>query len=90
LLKALACALSRSWDVHSFFTARNGVEALVKLRESRPWLILLDLWMPEMDGWRFREEQQRVGDSPLAAVPVLLTAARDLSGKPVRPEASRF
>ena len=39
-------------------TAANGREALAILREWRPDLILLDLMMPEMDGWEFRGEQR--------------------------------
>src|SRR5215211_5277380 len=59
-------------------TASNGVEPLATLQESTPCLILLDLWMSEMDGWSFREEQRRLSDSALAAVPVvILTAGLD-------------
>jgi CheY-like chemotaxis protein len=52
--------------------AANGREALdILLRdESNPTLILLDLTMPEMDGWAFRQEQQRV--PRLAQIPVVL------------------
>src|SRR5262249_14719366 len=38
-----------------------------------PFLILLDLTMPVMNGWQFRREQQR--DPGLAAIPVLLVSA---------------
>jgi CheY-like chemotaxis protein len=34
---------------------------------------LLDLWMPVMDGYRFREEQQK--DSSLAEIPVVALSA---------------
>lgn len=34
-------------------TASNGFEALEKVRERKPQLILLDLMMPVMDGWEF-------------------------------------
>lgn len=33
--------------------ARNGREALLKLTEVTPSLVLLDLTMPEMSGWEF-------------------------------------
>jgi CheY-like chemotaxis protein len=46
--------------------AANGLEGLSALRESRPSVILLDLSMPVMDGWRFRQEQQRLQDGGLA------------------------
>jgi CheY-like chemotaxis protein len=52
--------------------AANGREALEMLMRglSRPALILLDLTMPEMDGWTFRHEQQKV--PRLAQIPVVL------------------
>ena len=34
-------------------TARNGAEGLVRLKESKPDLILLDHMMPEVDGLTF-------------------------------------
>ncbi len=52
--------------------AANGRQALdLLLRdELKPALILLDLTMPEMDGWTFRQEQQKV--PRLAQIPVVL------------------
>jgi CheY-like chemotaxis protein len=59
-------------------TAWNGHEGLKQLHACRPGLILLDLMMPVMDGWRFRAEQGRLDDPMLAGVPVvLLTAVPD-------------
>jgi DNA-binding response OmpR family regulator len=55
--------------------ARNGLQGLTVLRDRRPCLILLDLTMPVMDGWRFRYEQQRLADPELANVPVLILSA---------------
>ena len=34
-------------------TARDGQDALVKMRQRRPCLVLLDLQMPRMDGFTF-------------------------------------
>jgi CheY-like chemotaxis protein len=49
----------------------NGREALEVLRKAtRPSLILLDMMMPDMDGWRFRVEQQKRPE--LASIPVVL------------------
>jgi two-component system, chemotaxis family, chemotaxis protein CheY len=63
---------------HPVVTAENGREALRMLRESRPALVLLDLMMPVMDGWEFREEQLKMADRSLAMIPVvLLTAVPD-------------
>ena len=54
--------------------AANGREALDHLQHNGlPDLILLDLMMPVMDGWQFREEQRK---SPaLDAVPVVIVTA---------------
>jgi CheY-like chemotaxis protein len=52
-------------------TARNGKEALAHLRGApAPRLIILDLFMPEMDGWEFRREQLR--DAKLRDIPVVV------------------
>ena len=61
----------------------NGKAALEFLRRGeRPKLILLDLMMPEMNGWQFREEQLR--DVALKDIPVVvMTASRGLDGNPI-------
>jgi CheY-like chemotaxis protein len=52
----------------------NGAEALAALRrDADASLILLDLMMPVMNGWRFREEQSR--DQRLAGIPVIAMSA---------------
>ena len=50
----------------------NGREAMDYLKSavSRPGLILLDLMMPEMNGWEFRRAQQE--DPGLASIPVAI------------------
>jgi CheY-like chemotaxis protein len=55
--------------------AANGQEALDKLRDGSPTpdLILLDLMMPVMDGFEFREEQR--SDPAIASIPVVLFSA---------------
>ena len=54
--------------------ARNGREALDYLgRRTRPSLILLDMIMPEMDGWIFRREQQKRPE--LAKIPVVIVSS---------------
>jgi CheY-like chemotaxis protein len=55
--------------------ASNGREALTKLRAGpRPFLILLDLMMPIMNGWEFRAEQDR--DAALRGIPVVVLTGR--------------
>ena len=56
-------------------SAANGKEALSLLKDGkvRPDLILLDIMMPEMDGWAFRAEQRK--DPELAPIPVVVFTA---------------
>ena len=49
--------------------AANGKEALARMRQRRPCVILLDLQMPIMDGLEFRRQQ--LADPELAEVPVI-------------------
>jgi CheY-like chemotaxis protein len=55
--------------------AANGVEALAYLRSGcpRPDVILLDLMLPQMDGWQFRAIQR--GDRTLSSIPVVVLTA---------------
>ena len=57
--------------------AQHGLEALERLSERCPDLVLLDLQMPVMDGWQFRAEQQRLEEPGLANIPVLILTAAD-------------
>ena len=53
----------------------GGSEAIDYLRRSSrlPKLIVLDLMMPDMDGWDFRHAQKR--DPKLSAIPVIAVSA---------------
>lgn len=61
--------------------AANGQEALQRLRGAAlPCIILLDLMMPVMNGWEFREHQRR--DPALAGIPVaVVTGVRNTLDK---------
>jgi CheY-like chemotaxis protein len=64
------------YDGYRVVEAGDGATALDILRRSRDIdLVLLDLWMPTMDGWRFRMEQRR--DPALRDVPVVVLTADD-------------
>jgi signal transduction histidine kinase len=54
-------------------TVEDGREALDRMREVRPDVVVLDLMMPVMDGWQFRLEQRR--DPDLAQIPVVALSA---------------
>jgi signal transduction histidine kinase/DNA-binding response OmpR family regulator len=58
-------------------TARNGREALDEIARARPDLIILDLMLPEMDGF---EVVHRLSlNAEWRMIPVILLTARDLS-----------
>ncbi len=65
--------------------ARNGRDALRRLEQGlQPCLILLDLMMPQLDGWAFRGEQRKLPggeDVPIviySASPTVAADARQL------------
>ena len=60
-------------------TATNGQEALFVAREEKPDLILLDIMMPEMDGYEFIRVFSRESETPI----ILLTAKLEESDKVV-------
>jgi putative nucleotidyltransferase with HDIG domain len=55
---------------YSVIAARDGVEGLQALTESRPDLIISDIWMPRLDGYRFCNALKK--DRELAHIPVIL------------------
>ena len=58
--------------------ASGGAEGLKLLRSDKSIrLVLLDLTMPEMDGWRFRHEQR--SDSRLSQVPTIIVSGEPLA-----------
>ena len=65
---------SHGWSVTE---AVNGLVGLERLAESRPSIILLDLMMPEMDGFQFVEELRKHPE--WGDIPILVITAKDLS-----------
>ncbi|PJF22184.1 MAG: hypothetical protein CUN56_07285 [Phototrophicales bacterium] len=57
--------------------ARDGLEGLKSIAESKPHLILLDLMMPKMDGFQFLDELQQTESG--RKIPVIVVTAKDLS-----------
>lgn len=53
--------------------AYNGVEALEKVKSRHPDLVVLDLMMPEMDGWEVCRRLRKESDIPI----IILTARSD-------------
>ena len=54
--------------------ANGGVEGLDTVRREKPDLVLLDLMMPDMDGWEVY--QQMKADAELRDIPVVVLTAK--------------
>jgi CheY-like chemotaxis protein len=54
--------------------AAGGVEGIKKVRELHPDLVLLDLMMPDMDGWEVY--QQMKADESTRNIPVIVVTAK--------------
>jgi PAS domain S-box-containing protein len=62
------------WEV---MQAENGKVALERLAEREPSLILLDLMMPQMDGFEFVREMRK--NLEWRALPIVVVTAKDLT-----------
>src|SRR5437879_13787126 len=56
--------------------ARDGREAVKKARELRPDLIVMDLDMPDVDGWSAIRQLQ--ADADTASIPIVVLTGHDL------------
>ena len=64
-------------DNYIVYDAADGVACLEVLKETTPDVILLDLVMPRMDGFKVIE---KLNEDPItAAIPVIIATAKDLS-----------
>jgi CheY-like chemotaxis protein len=71
--------LRQGWSVAE---AENGVVAMQTLKRMRPDIILLDLMMPEMDGFEVMKALD--SDETLRDIPVIILTAIDLSKEELR------
>ena len=60
-------------------TAANGVNGLKRARELTPVAIILDILMPDIDGWTVLAALK--GDPELAAIPVIIVTIVDEQGR---------
>jgi CheY-like chemotaxis protein len=59
---------------HEVLTAGDGHEALARLREASPEVVLLDVMMPGLDGWQVCEQVR--ADASIANTPIVFLSAR--------------
>ncbi len=63
-------------DGHRVVTALGGEEALDRVRDAHPDLILLDVMMPGVDGWTVLGRIKSETDVDINRIPVLMVTAR--------------
>ena len=59
-------------DGYQVITANDGRQALIQVKQAAPALIVLDLMMPEVDGWEVCRQVRALGNTP-----ILMLTARD-------------
>jgi CheY-like chemotaxis protein/anti-sigma regulatory factor (Ser/Thr protein kinase) len=81
MLKKYICSIleKAGWSVSE---AENGHAALERVSQNRPALILLDLMMPEMDGFEFVAELHRHDE--WRSIPIVVLTAQDLTPEELR------
>ena len=67
------------WPDAEVIAAGTGQEALTAIEEQAPDLVLLDIMLPDMDGFEVCEEARRFSD-----VPIIMLTARDAEVERVR------
>src|SRR4051812_7712234 len=73
---------------YNVVTAANGQEALARVDERLPELILLDMRMPVMDGWQFVSAFRLAHQVPTPIV--VVTAAPDAQSRAQQVEANAW
>ena len=76
--------LNLELDGHRVITAANGNEALAAIEAEVPDIMLLDLQMPERDGWSVLQAIKDAGDVDINRIPVLMLTAYDTADNRVR------
>ena len=68
--------LNLELDGHSVILATNGLEALEYAVGEHPDAVILDVMMPEMDGWETLSQMKSSIDPVIAHIPVIMLTAR--------------
>lgn len=62
---------------HEIITVQSGEEALSKIEEEKPDLLLLDIGMPGIDGWEVLREMRRKGE--IDDIPVAMLTGEEFN-----------
>lgn len=66
----------QNWDV---IEAENGIQALMKLKDHSPAIIISDLMMPEMDGFELVHQLRQHGQ--WRAIPIVILTAKEITAE---------
>jgi threonine synthase len=75
--RRLICRILQSQGNFTIFEATNGKEAIEMIRKELPNLIILDLMMPEMDGFAVMDRLQ--AEPETADIPIIVVTAQELT-----------
>jgi threonine synthase len=76
-VRRLIRRILQSQGDYELLEAANGIEAVELIRAQRPNLVILDLMMPEMDGFAVMEALK--SDPTTAEIPIIVITAKELS-----------
>ncbi len=76
IVKLLQVNLQRAG--YQVVTASDGLEALAKVKQEQPDLVLLDVIMPRLDGWKALERLR--SDPATTELPVVMLTAKAQDG----------
>ena len=86
--RALATKLLRA-DGHDVLSADTAADGMALARQQLPDLVLLDLGLPDMDGWQALREL-RADDGPVAGLRIIAFTAHAMLGDEQRARAAGF
>ncbi len=76
-VRQLIRRILQSQGNYTLFEATNGLEAIEVAKKEHPNLIILDLMMPEMDGFAVMDSLQ--ADQDTADIPIIVVTAKELT-----------
>ena len=85
VLQLFARILNSAGLGYMVLRARDGKQALETLRARKPDLMLIDMVMPDMDGFQVLKEKNL--DPEIREIPVMVVSSKDPSGAPIVSEA---
>jgi signal transduction histidine kinase/CheY-like chemotaxis protein len=80
-LQLFARIISATRAHYRVIRATTGREALALMRERKPDAVLLDIALPDIDGFQVLKEKGE--DDSISQIPVVVISSTDLSGSPV-------